>query len=202
MSKKTEEQVTMSKSEFDAIIANQKTLESKVAGLIEKNKEYARESVGNKLASGIILETGTRKDSATGRTIMLQDGYRQEVLDSEGKPIERIFSNIHLSVLTEVGTPDSLLGERFEKAKQFAIEKGYSHVQMNMSLSESNFMKHDPKDPVGCDRALAFRCDTDSMFSVEYLHETISRDPKVAFDMQAPRERVQQNVKQRREAGR
>ena len=195
MSKKTEEQVTISKSEFDSMQAN-------LNRLIAQNQQYARESVGNKLASGIILETGTRKDSATGRTIMLQDGYRQEVLDSEGKPIERVFSNIHLSVLTEVGTPDSLLGERFEKAKQFAIEKGYSHVQMNMSLSESNFMKHDPKDPVGCDRALSFRCDTDSMFSVEYLHETIARDPKVAFDMQAPRERVQQDVKQRREAGR
>ena len=202
MSKKTEEQVTMSKSEFDAIIANQKTLESKVAGLIEKNKEYARESVGNKLASGIILETGPRVNPRTGRTLMLEDGYGKEVLDTDGKPIERVFSNIHLSVLTEVGTPDSLLGERFEKAKQFAIEKGYSHVQMNMSLSESNFMKHDPKDPVGCDRALAFRCDTDSMFSVEYLHETIARDPKVAFDMQAPRERVQQDVKKTREAGR
>ena len=202
MSKKTEEQVTMSKSEFEAILANQETLQSQVAGLIEQNKQYARESVGNKLASGIILESGPRVDSRTGRTIMLQDGYGKDVLDTDGKPIERIFSNIHLSVLTEVGTPDSLLGERFEKAKQFAIEKGYSHVQMNMSLSESNFMKHDPKDPVGCDRALAFRCDTDSMFSVEYLHETIARDPKVAFDMQAPRERAQQDVKKTREAGR
>ena len=202
MSKKTEEQVTMSKSEFEAILANQETLQSQVAGLIEQNKQYARESVGNKLASGIILESGPRVDSRTGRTIMLQDGYGKDVLDTDGKPIERIFSNIHLSVLTEVGAPESLLGERFEKAKQFAIEKGYSHVQMNMSLSEANFMKHDPKDPVGCDRALAFRCDTDSMFSVEYLHETIARDPKVAFDMQAPRERAQQDVKKTREAGR
>ena len=202
MSKKTEEQVTMSKSEFQAILANQETLKSQVAGLIEQNKQYARESVGNKLASGIILESGPRVDARTGRTIMLQDGYGKDVLDTDGKPIERIFSNIHLSVLTEVGTPESLLGERFEKAKQFAIEKGYSHVQMNMSLSESNFMKHDPKDPVGCDRALAYRCDTDSMFSVEYLHETIARDPKVAFDMQAPRERAQQDVKKTREAGR
>ena len=157
MSKKTEEQVTMSKSEFQAILANQETLKSQVAGLIEQNKQYARESVGNKLASGIILESGPRVDARTGRTIMLQDGYGKDVLDTDGKPIERIFSNIHLSVLTEVGTPESLLGERFEKAKQFAIEKGYSHVQMNMSLSESNFMKHDPKDPVGCDRALAYR---------------------------------------------
>ena len=202
MSKKTEEQVTMSKSEFEAILANQETLQSQVGGLIEQNKQYARESVGNKLASGIILESGPRVDSRTGRTIMLQEGDGKDVLDTDGKPIERIFSNIHLSVLTEVGTPESLLGERFEKAKQFAIEKGYSHVQMNMSLSESNFMKHDPKDPVGCDRALAFRCDTDSMFSVEYLHETIARDPKVAFDMQAPRERAQQDVKKTREAGR
>ena len=195
MSKKTEEQVTLSKSEFEA-------MQAKLNSLIAQNQQYARESVGNKLASGIILETGPRVNPRTGRTIMLEDGYGKEVLDTDGKPIERVFSNIHLSVLTEVGTPDSLLGERFEKAKQFAIEKGYSHVQMNMSLSESNFMKHDPKDPVGCDRALAFRCDTDSMFSVEYLHETIARDPKVAFDMQAPRERVQQDVKQRREAGR
>ena len=202
MSKKTEEQVTLSKSELDAILANQKTLESQVKSLVAQNQAYARESVGNKLASGIILETGPRVNPRTGRTLMLEDGYGKEVLDSDGKPIERVFSNIHLSVLTEVNTPDSLLGERFEKAKQFAIEKGYSHVQMNMSLSESNFMKHDPKDPVGCDRALAFRCDTDSMFSVEYLHETIARDPKVAFDMQAPRERVQQDVKQRRVAGR
>ena len=202
MSKKTEEQVTMSKSEFEAILANQETLQSQVAGLIEQNKQYARESVGNKLASGIILETGPRVNPRTGRPLMLEDGYGKDVLDTDGKPIERIFSNIHLSVLTEVGTPESLLGERFEKAKQFAIEKGYSHVQMNMSLSESNFMKHDPKDPVGCDRALAFRCDTDSMFSVEYLHETIARDPKVAFDMQAPRERAQQDVKKTREAGR
>ena len=195
MSKKTEEQVTITKSEFDS-------MQAKLNSLIAQNQQYARESVGNKLASGIILETGPRVNPRTGRTLMLEDGYGKEVLDTDGKPIERVFSNIHLSVLTEVGTPDSLLGERFEKAKQFAIEKGYSHVQMNMSLSESNFMKHDPKDPVGCDRALAFRCDTDSMFSVEYLHETIARDPKVAFDMQAPRERVQQDVKQRREAGR
>ena len=195
MSKKTEEQVTISKSEFDSMQAN-------LNRLIAQNQQYARESVGNKLASGIILETGPRVNPRTGRTLMLEDGYGKEVLDSDGKPIERVFSNIHLSVLTEVNTPDSLLGERFEKAKQFAIEKGYSHVQMNMSLSESNFMKHDPKDPVGCDRALAFRCDTDSMFSVEYLHETIARDPKVAFDMQAPRERVQQDVKKTREAGR
>ena len=202
MSKKTEEQVTLSKSELDAILANQKTLESQVKSLVAQNQAYARESVGNKLASGIILETGPRVNPRTGRTLMLEDGYGKEVLDSDGKPIERVFSNIHLSVLTEVNTPDSLLGERFEKAKQFAIEKGYSHVQMNMSLSESNFMKHDPKDPVGCDRALSYRCDTDSMFSVEYLHETIARDPKVAFDMQAPRERVQQDVKQRRVAGR
>ena len=202
MSKKTEEQVTLSKSELDAILANQKTLESQVKSLVAQNQAYARESVGNKLASGIILETGPRVNPRTGRTLMLEDGYGKEVLDSDGKPIERVFSNIHLSVLTEVNTPDSLLGERFEKAKQFAIEKGYSHVQMNMSLSESNFMKHDPKDPVGCDRALSYRCDTDSMFSVEFLHETIARDPKVAFDMQAPRERVQQDVKQRREAGR
>ena len=202
MSKKTEEQVTLSKSELDAILANQKTLESQVKSLVAQNQAYARESVGNKLASGIILETGPRVNPRTGRTLMLEDGYGKEVLDTDGKPIERVFSNIHLSVLTEVGTPDSLLGERFEKAKQFAIEKGYSHVQMNMSLSESNFMKHDPKDPVGCDRALSYRCDTDSMFSVEFLHETIARDPKVAFDMQAPRERVQQDVKQRREAGR
>lgn len=202
MSKKTEEQVTLSKSELDAILANQKTLESQVKSLVAQNQAYARESVGNKLASGIILETGPRVNPRTGRTLMLEDGYGKEVLDSDGKPIERVFSNIHLSVLTEVNTPDSLLGERFEKAKQFAIEKGYSHVQMNMSLSESNFMKHDPKDPVGCDRALSYRCDTDSMFSVEFLHETIARDPKVAFDMQAPRERVQQDVKQRRVAGR
>ena len=202
MSKKTEEQVTLSRSELDAILANQKTLESQVKSLVAQNQAYARESVGNKLASGIILETGPRVNPRTGRPLMLEDGYGKEVLDTDGKPIERVFSNIHLSVLTEVGTPDSLLGERFEKAKQFAIEKGYSHVQMNMSLSESNFMKHDPKDPVGCDRALAFRCDTDSMFSVEYLHETIARDPKVAFDMQAPRERVQQDVKKTREAGR
>ena len=195
MSKKTEEQVTITKSEFDS-------MQAKLNSLIAQNQQYARESVGNKLASGIILETGPRVNPRTGRTLMLEDGYGKEVLDSDGKPIERVFSNIHLSVLTEVGTPDSLLGERFEKAKQFAIEKGYSHVQMNMSLSESNFMKHDPKDPVGCDRALAFRCDTDSMFSVEYLHETIARDPKVAFDMQAPRERVQQDVKKTREAGR
>ena len=116
MSKKTEEQVTMSKSEFEAILANQETLQSQVAGLIEQNKQYARESVGNKLASGIILESGPRVDSRTGRTIMLQDGYGKDVLDTDGKPIERIFSNIHLSVLTEVGTPESLLGERFEKA--------------------------------------------------------------------------------------
>ena len=202
MSKKTEEQVTLSKSELDAILANQKTLESQVKSLVAQNQAYARESVGNKLASGIILETGPRVNPRTGRTLMLEDGYGKEVLDTDGKPIERVFSNIHLSVLTEVNTPDSLLGERFEKAKQFAIEKGYSHVQMNMSLSESNFMKHDPKDPVGCDRALSYRCDTDSMFSVEFLHETIARDPKVAFDMQAPRERVQQDVKQRRVAGR
>ena len=195
MSKKTEEQVTITKSEFDS-------MQAKLNSLIEQNQQYARESVGNKLASGIILETGPRVNPRTGRTLMLEDGYGKEGLDTDGKPIERVFSNIHLSVLTEVGTPDSLLGERFEKAKQFAIEKGYSHVQMNMSLSESNFMKHDPKDPVGCDRALAFRCDTDSMFSVEYLHETIARDPKVAFDMQAPRERVQQDVKKTREAGR
>ena len=202
MSKKTEEQVTLSKSELDAILANQKTLESQVKSLVAQNQAYARESVGNKLASGIILETGPRVNPRTGRTLMLEDGYGKEVLDSDGKPIERVFSNIHLSVLTEVNTPASLHGERFEKAKQFAIEKGYSHVQMNMSLSESNFMKHDPKDPVGCDRALSYRCDTDSMFSVEFLHETIARDPKVAFDMQAPRERVQQDVKQRRVAGR
>ena len=195
MSKKTEEQVTMAKSEFVA-------MQDKLNSLIAQNQQYARESVGNKLASGIILETGPRVNPRTGRPLMLEDGYGKEVLYTDGIPIERVFSNIHLSLLTEVGTPDSLLGERFEKAKQFAIEKGYSHVQMNMSLSESNFMKHDPKDPVGCDRALAFRCDTDSMFSVEYLHETIARDPKVAFDMQAPRERVQQDVKKTREAGR
>ena len=195
MSKKTEEQVTLSKSEFEA-------MQAKLNSLIAQNQQYARESVGNKLASGIILETGPRVNPRTGRTLMLEDGYGKEVLDTDGKPIERVFSNIHLSVLTEVNTPDSLLGERFEKAKQFAIEKGYSHVQMNMSLSESNFMKHDPKDPVGCDRALAFRCDTNSMFSVEYLHETIARDPKVAFDMQAPRERAQHDVKKTREAGR
>ena len=202
MSKKTEEQVTLSRSELDAILANQKTLESQVKSLVAQNQAYARESVGNKLASGIILETGPRVNPRTGRALMLEDGYGKEVLDTDGKPIERVFSNIPLSVLSEVNSPDSLLGERFEKAKQFAIEKGYSHVQMNMSLSESNFMKHDPKDPVGCDRALAFRCDTNSMFSVEYLHETIARDPKVAFDMQAPRERVQQDVKKTREAGR
>ena len=195
MSKKTEEQVTMAKSEFVA-------MQDKLNSLIAQNQQYARESVGNKLASGIILETGPRVNPRTGRPLMLEDGYGKEVLDTDGKPIERVFSNIHLSVLSEVNSPDSLLGERFEKAKQFAIEKGYSHVQMNMSLSESNFMKHDPKDPVGCDRALAFRCDTDSMFSVEYLHETIARDPKVAFDMQAPRERAQQDVKKTREAGR
>ena len=195
MSKKTEEQVTMAKSEFVA-------MQDKLNSLIAQNQQYARESVGNKLASGIILETGPRVNPRTGRPLMLEDGYGKEVLDTDGKPIERVFSNIHLSVLSEVNSPDSLLGERFEKAKQFAIEKGYSHVQMNMSLSESNFMKHDPKDPVGCDRALAFRCDTNSMFSVEYLHETIARDPKVAFDMQAPRERVQQDVKKTREAGR
>ena len=195
MSKKTEEQVTLSRSEFVA-------MQDKLNSLIAQNQQYARESVGNKLASGIILETGPRVNPRTGRPLMLEDGYGKEVLDTDGKPIERVFSNIHLSVLSEVNSPDSLLGERFEKAKQFAIEKGYSHVQMNMSLSESNFMKHDPKDPVGCDRALAFRCDTNSMFSVEYLHETIARDPKVAFDMQAPRERVQQDVKKTREAGR
>ena len=195
MSKKTEEQVTMAKSEFVA-------MQDKLNSLIAQNQQYARESVGNKLASGIILETGPRVNPRTGRPLMLEDGYGKEVLDTDGKPIERVFSNIHLSVLSEVNSPDSLIGARFEKAKQFAIEKGYSHVQMNMSLSESNFMKHDPKDPVGCDRALAFRCDTDSMFSVEYLHETIARDPKVAFDMQAPRERVQQDVKKTREAGR
>jgi len=195
MSKKTEEQVTLSRSEFVA-------MQDKLNSLIAQNQQYARESVGNKLASGIILETGPRVNPRTGRPLMLEDGYGKEVLDTDGKPIERVFSNIHLSVLSEVNSPESLIGERFEKAKQFAIEKGYSHVQMNMSLSESNFMKHDPKDPVGCDRALAFRCDTDSMFSVEYLHETIARDPKVAFDMQAPRERVQQDVKKTREAGR
>ena len=76
MSKKTEEQVTITKSEFDS-------MQAKLNSLIAQNQQYARESVGNKLASGIILETGPRVNPRTGRTLMLEDGYGKEVLDTD-----------------------------------------------------------------------------------------------------------------------
>ena len=199
MAKNTEETVTITRSELADTIAKAiakatAPINEKLALAEETNRELARESVGNKLASGVILETGQRKDSLTGEVIMLQDGYGKNVLDTDGNPIPRIFSNFHMSVLAD----DLFTGDRYEQAKAFASAHGYPYVQINASLSESTFMKHDKRDPRGCDRALAFRCNTDSIFSVEFLHETIERDASIAFDMQAPREREDNTAKVRK----
>ncbi len=90
---------------------------------------------------------------------------------------KREFFNLHGSILVD--------REMYARGEQ-EFAKGGDMIQLDFSMSESNFYKQDPSDPMGDKNANAFRVETDSQFAVEWLSEHVARDASTAYDMQAP----------------
>jgi len=60
-------------------------------------------------------------------------------------------------------------------------------AQLDFSMNQSQWMKHDRLDPEGTDIAPAFWVEDSSDFAVETFTQHVQRDPDSAYDMLAPK---------------
>jgi len=75
-------------------------------------------------------------------------------------------------------------------------------AQLDFSMNQSQWFKHDRLDPDGTDIAPAFWVEDSSEFAVETFTQHVQRDPDSAYDMLAPKSQrsVSEGVKSRKSA--
>lgn len=177
--KSSEEQVTMSRSEYNAMIADTKSVHA-------ENEELRKVVASNKLGSLVLL-----------RNEKIEKYWDQQIAEGKATEDDRVVKyTAHSSFFLDL----KFLSELQAEANASSLKR----VQVDVSMNQSKFMSHDRLDPEfdangepnNC--APTFWLDGSSEFTIETLAQHILRDPDSAYDMSKGRKsNVSEGVAQR-----
>ena len=160
----SEEQVTMSRSEFEEIVAGKKLAD-------DENAELRKLAASNKLGSLVLL-----------RNKKLEEFWDKKIAEGNATEEERVVKyTAHSSFY---------VNEAFWNHVKCSIDSDpLRRCQVDVSMNQSKFMSHDRLDPEfnangdPNNNAPTFWLDGSSEFTIETLAQHEIRDPDSAYDM-------------------